>query len=251
MSTTIDFNVKHSIPGRIRIQIPALVSRKNMTGRIKTDLSNMPGIDRVLSSHFCGSVTVHYNPEIFSKQHILDMIKGIRWNDPVPLDVGTSGDKEANGTPQSSRQNNGRNTGFQRLWNVAGSISLGVGIVGVFLPLLPTVPLFLMAGFCYWRGSPRFYNRLISFGSIGPLTDNFRRGKGLPAKMKSRSIVFMWISMTTSMVFFVNSNTLRAIMVLVGIGVTLYILWIKTSDPVMNHPERSKIPVGMDQFRGE
>jgi len=108
--------------------------------------------------------------------------------------------------------------------------------------LLPAVPLFLLAGFCYWRGSPRFYNRLISFGPLGRLIDNFQKGKGLPLKTKRRAIVFMWLSMVTSMIFFLTGTTLRLVLFLVGIVVTIYILRIKTADPLIAAPERRGIP---------
>ena len=78
------------------------------------------------------------------------------------------------------------------------------------------------------------------------MVDNFQKGKGLPAKMKSRAIVFMWVSLATSMIFFVNSNALRAVMVLIGISVTLYILRIKTADPLITEPERRELPARID-----
>ena len=246
MSAATDFSIKHSIPGRLRVIFPALVSQKDLTRNLETNLSNTPGINRVQSNHFCGSVTIKYNPEIFDRQHILEVIKGVHLNGPVPSNTRISRVKKQEVVQDHPPQKNKEKKGFRRLWNVAGTISVGIGIAGVFLPLLPTVPLFLLAGFCYWRGSPRFYNRLISFGPVGRLIDNFQRGKGLPAKMKSRAIVFMWVSLATSMIFFVNSNALRAVMVLIGISVTLYILRIKTADPLITEPERRELPARID-----
>jgi len=251
MSATTDFSIKHSIPGRLRVIFPALVSQKDLTRNLETNLSNTPGIDRVKSNHFCGSITIKYNPEIFDRQHILNVIKGVHWNELIPAVGRISRVKKQEVVQDHPPQKNKEKKGFRRLWNVAGTISIGIGIAGVFLPLLPTVPLFLLAGFCYWRGSPRFYNRLISFGPVGRLVDNFQKGKGLPAKMKSRAIVFMWVSLATSMIFFVNSNALRAVMVLIGISVTLYILRIKTTDPVIHPTGQQKIPAGTDPVKGE
>jgi uncharacterized membrane protein YbaN (DUF454 family) len=242
MLTTTDFSIRHSIPGRLRITFPALVSNKNQIRKLNALLSDSPGINRVRSNHLCGSFIIHYNPEISDRQHLLEMIKDVRWHDLVPPDVRISRVNTQKPIPHDLPRNHEKRKGVRRLWNLAGGISVGVGIVGVFLPLLPTVPLFLLAGFCYWRGSPRFYNRLISFGPVGRLVDNFQKGKGLPAKMKSRAIVFMWLSMGTSMIFFLTSTTLRLILLLVGIVVTLYILGIKTADPLITTPERRRIP---------
>ena len=84
MSAATDFSIKHSIPGRLRVIFPALVSQKDLTRNLETNLSNTPGINRVQSNHFCGSVTIKYNPEIFDRQHILEVIKGVHLNGPVP-----------------------------------------------------------------------------------------------------------------------------------------------------------------------
>ena len=72
MSAATDFSIKHSIPGRLRVIFPALVSQKDLTRNLETNLSNTPGINRVQSNHFCGSVTIKYNPEIVE---IVDIIK--------------------------------------------------------------------------------------------------------------------------------------------------------------------------------
>lgn len=252
MSATTEFSIKHSIPGRLRVTFPALVSQKKLTRHLKTHLSTKPGIDHVQSNHFCGSVTIEYNPEISDKQHILHMIKGVRFGDPNPAEIPSiSSVKEPEVDLRHPFPKNRKKDLVRKFWKVSGSICMGVGIVGIFVPLLPTLPLFLAAGFCYWRGSPKFYNRLIHFGPVGPLIDNFRKGKGLPAKLKSRAILFMWISMATTMVFFVNSNTLRAIILAVGIGVTLYILRIKTAEPIIDSPDHQKIPFEIEQGKSE
>lgn len=246
MLTTTEFSIRHSIPGRLRITVPALVSHKNRIRKLKALLSDSPGITHVRSNHLCGSVIMHYNPEISDKQHLLETIKDVRWHDLIPPDVQISRVNTQKPIPHDLLRNQHNRKGVRRLWNLAGGISLGVGIVGVFLPLLPTVPLFLLAGFCYWRGSPRFYNRLVSFGPLGRLIDNFQKGKGLPLKTKRRAIVFMWFSIVTSMIFFLTGTTLRLVLFLVGIVVTLYILRIKTADPLITNPKRREIPAKID-----
>jgi len=217
MLTITDFSIKHSIPGRIRIAFPALVSRKNLTRRFESYFSDTPGINDVRSTHFCGSITIQYNSEIFNKERILALIKGFHWDDPIPAHAQSSKVQDHSPIPHHPPLlHDGKIRRFRTLWNVAGSISIG-----------------------------------IRFGSVGPLIDNFRKGKGLPAKMKSRSILFMWVSMATSMIFFVESNTLRAAMVLVGIGVTLYIFQIKTSKPIAHFSARKRIPEKIDPIKSE
>ena len=83
----------------------------------------------------------------------------------------------------------------------AGSISLVLGVLGIFLPLLPTTPLLLLAGACYIRSSDKLYRWLINHKQLGPFINNWKQGNGIPAKMKIISIIFIWFSMIFSAVF--------------------------------------------------
>ena len=54
------------------------------------------------------------------------------------------------------------------IWLIAGSISLGLGLLGVFLPLLPTVPFVLLAAFCFARSSERLHDWMLEHPKFGP-----------------------------------------------------------------------------------
>ncbi|MCP4575982.1 MAG: DUF454 domain-containing protein [Deltaproteobacteria bacterium] len=246
MENKRQYHIKHSLPGRLRVATSALIGHKKPIGLITTRLSDEPGITHVRANYLCGSIILHYDPKIVTKPVLLNILEKIIWEKTKPSDVRLPRVKETTAIQHSEPRDNGKKKRIARLWNVAGGISVGIGVVGIFLPLLPTVPLFLLAGFCYLRGSPRFYNRLISFGPVGRLVDNFQRGKGLPAKTKRRAIVFMWLSMATSIIFFLTGTTLRLVLLLIGIIVTLYILGIKTADPLITTPKRREIPAKID-----
>ena len=229
METQPDFSVKNSTPGRLRVASPTLVSNKELTRSMKMYLTNSRGVTRVTTNHYCGSITIYYDPEIAEKKSFIDMLNNVTWDKLAQLDDQTIRSEEEDGhknQPSKSKKKKHR----WNMWNLAGSFFVGIGIVGIFLPLLPTVPFLIPAAFCYWRGSPKFYNWLINLGAVGKLIKDFREGKGLPAKAKFHAILYMWISMGMSITFFVSSMALRMTMVLIGIGVTVYILRIKTSD---------------------
>ncbi len=231
MAASPYFSIQHAIPGRLRIRFPGLIGQKDRIYRLKGRLSGNRGISRVRANHLCGSITIHYNCQIVEKQAVIAILKMLpasekpSSNSPIEK---TQKDKFA---IHHEKSNGHKNKPFRKLWNLAGAISVGVGLVGVFVPLLPTVPLFLLGGFCFWRGSPRLYNRLVNSGTLGRTIDEFRKGKGLTARSKLRAILFMWLSLSISAIFLVSGLTLQIILVLVGIGVTFYILRIKTFVP--------------------
>lgn len=109
------------------------------------------------------------------------------------------------------------------LFVVAGILSLAVGIVGAFLPLLPTVPLVLLAAFCFARSSETLHHWLISHRYFGPIIENFQAGKGIPRRVKIRTILVLWLSMGLSC-WIVARLWLCLMLVAIGISVSIY-LW--------------------------
>ncbi|MCJ7657039.1 MAG: YbaN family protein [Candidatus Atribacteria bacterium] len=111
---------------------------------------------------------------------------------------------------------------------IIGSFFTGLGILGIFLPLLPTTPFLLLAAACYIRSSERFYNWLINNKWLGNYIKNYLEGKGVSLKVKVLSISLLWITIGYSVVFVVNIFPIRVILILIAIGVTIHILSIRT-----------------------
>lgn len=109
-----------------------------------------------------------------------------------------------------------------------GSFFLSLGIIGIFLPLLPTTPFFLLAAACYARGSKRFYNWLLTNRWFGNYIKNYRERKGIPLKIKVLAISFLWLAIAYSVIFVVHILLVRIILILIAIGVTIHIFSIKT-----------------------
>jgi len=111
---------------------------------------------------------------------------------------------------------------------IIGTLFLGLGIIGIFLPLLPTTPFFLLAAACYARGSKRFYNWLLTHRWFGNYIKNYRERKGIPLKIKALAISFLWLAIAYSAIFVVHILLVRIILILIAIGVTIHILSVKT-----------------------
>ena len=65
-----------------------------------------------------------------------------------------------------------------------GTLFLMLGIIGIFMPILPTTPFLLLATACYARSSRRFYNWLMNHPAFGPLIVEWRTYRSIPWRVK-------------------------------------------------------------------
>ncbi|OYU98864.1 MAG: hypothetical protein CFE45_14915 [Burkholderiales bacterium PBB5] len=79
------------------------------------------------------------------------------------------------------------------LWLLAGVLSLVTGIVGIFLPLLPTTPFVLLAAFCFSRGSARCEAWLLNHPRFGPMVRDWRNHHAIPLRAKQLAWMMMAI----------------------------------------------------------
>ena len=120
-----------------------------------------------------------------------------------------------------------RNIITKWMFNIIGSICVLLGILGILLPLLPTTPFLLLAAACYFRGSDKLYNKLINNKKLGPFIKNFQEKKAIPFKAKVYTLIILWSTLALSIIT-VNKTLVHIILPLLGIGVTIIILKIRT-----------------------
>lgn len=77
------------------------------------------------------------------------------------------------------------------LWTLAGLLSLGIGIIGIFLPVLPTTPLVLLAAFCFGKGSPRLRIWLLGHRRFGPMIENWQTTGSIAPRAKRMALIAM------------------------------------------------------------
>ena len=111
---------------------------------------------------------------------------------------------------------------------IAGTIFLGCGIIGIFLPILPTTPFLLLAAACYARSSQRFHDWLMNNRWFGNFIKNNREGRGVPLKFKIFTIFLLWLTILISIYFVINNSLIEIILILIAIDVTIHIITIKT-----------------------
>lgn len=111
---------------------------------------------------------------------------------------------------------------------ILGTVSLALGIIGIFLPLLPTTPFLLLTAALYFRGSPRLYQWLLNHKCLGPYIRNFRENKAIPLRAKIISLLLMWGTMVYCIFFLISLTEIKTVLFLVAVGVTWHILSFKT-----------------------
>ncbi len=125
------------------------------------------------------------------------------------------------------QQRQARNRVLRYLLFVCGCISVVLGVIGIFLPVLPTTPFLLLAAACFARSSKRFYRWLVTHPQLGPWVRDYLEGQGLPLKGKIWALVLMWASISFSM-WIVPLPWVRVFMLISAVCVTVYILKQKT-----------------------
>jgi uncharacterized membrane protein YbaN (DUF454 family) len=115
----------------------------------------------------------------------------------------------------------------KRLLIVAGTMATAIGIIGIFVPILPTTPFLLLAAACYVRSSERFYRWLLNNRLFGTYIGDYLAGRGMPLKTKIFTLVLLWLAIGLSVAIGTDNMVVRIVLVLVAIGVTLHIILIK------------------------
>jgi uncharacterized membrane protein YbaN (DUF454 family) len=113
---------------------------------------------------------------------------------------------------------------------IAGSFSLILGVIGIFLPLLPTTPLLLLAAACYIRSSKKLYTFLINNKYLGTYIRDYQEKGAIPKKTKIIAICFLWLSIGGSVLFIITKLFVKFILISIATGVTIHILRLKTSE---------------------
>lgn len=114
---------------------------------------------------------------------------------------------------------------------VVGWLSLILGIIGAFLPVLPTTPFVLLAAACFMRSSTRLHSWLVSHRRFGPMISSYLAGEGIPARTKAVAIAMLWASVISSIIWVIPHTAADIFVGCVAVGVTVYLLRLPTADP--------------------
>jgi uncharacterized membrane protein YbaN (DUF454 family) len=121
-------------------------------------------------------------------------------------------------------------------------ISLGlfftaIGLVGIFIPILPTTPFLLAAEFFFARSSERFRKWLFTNRYFGPYLENYKSGRGMSLRDKAITISLLWLTIGASIVLFIDIVWIKILLALIAIGVTTHLIQIKTYQPKLKESD--------------
>lgn len=108
------------------------------------------------------------------------------------------------------------------IWIVCGFLALTLGVVGMALPLLPTVPFLLLAAFCFGRGSERVHRWLLAHSVFGPPIQDWRERGAIRRKAKWIASGSILAALAMSLALGVRQEIL-AVQVLALLAVTMFI----------------------------
>lgn len=111
---------------------------------------------------------------------------------------------------------------------VFGFLSLGVAIIGIVLPGIPTTGPVLLAGYFFSRSSERFDRWLLEHRLFGPITRDWRARRGFTARAKTVSVFAIAITFSITIGFAVSHLAFRIGLVMLAVAISAYILWLPT-----------------------
>lgn len=111
---------------------------------------------------------------------------------------------------------------------ISGILLVGIGVIGIFLPLLPTTIFLILASICFLKSSPKANEWLRNHKVLGGYIDNYQNKTGLTLNAKIANIITLWTSISLSAFLLTEELYIRLILISIAIGVTIHLLMIKT-----------------------
>jgi uncharacterized membrane protein YbaN (DUF454 family) len=110
-----------------------------------------------------------------------------------------------------------------------GLVSLALGVIGIFVPLLPTTPFLLLSAVLFARSSEKLYAWLMNHKTFGKYISDYRNERAIPLRVKISALTLMWGTMLYAIFAIAQSKLwLQLLLAAIAIGVTIHILSLKT-----------------------
>lgn len=116
-----------------------------------------------------------------------------------------------------------------------GIFFVGLGLLGAFLPLLPTTPFLLLSLWLFARSSDKWKHWLLTNRLCGSYISGYYNGNGIPPRVKAYTLILLWATIACSAMLATELWWARCILLAVAVGVTIHILKFKTDKMKYRH----------------
>ncbi len=127
---------------------------------------------------------------------------------------------------------------FKTIYLLAGLLSLLLGLIGAFLPILPTVPFILLAAFCFARGYPPLYHWLRDRSLFASVLQDWERERAISRSAKRKALSMIALSFALAL-YVAPSVWLKLLLLLIGISVATFMA-TRPEPSVSANPTSSK-----------
>lgn len=114
------------------------------------------------------------------------------------------------------------------LYLISGFLLVIIGVIGIFLPVLPTTIFLILASACFIKSSPQANEWLRNHKILGMYIKNYQDKSGLTIKSKVINITLLWLMISLSALVFTELWYIRLLLFLIAVGVTIHLLLVKT-----------------------
>lgn len=114
------------------------------------------------------------------------------------------------------------------LYLLSGFLLVAIGVIGIFLPVLPTTIFLILASACFVKSSPQANQWLKNHKILGQYIKNYQEKTGLTVKAKIFNILFLWSMILLSAFFLTDEFYIKVLLLAIAVGVTIHLLMIKT-----------------------
>lgn len=114
---------------------------------------------------------------------------------------------------------------------LGGIVSVVLGTIGIFVPILPTTPFLLLAAYLFFRSSQGLYRWLLTHRVLGFYIKNYIEYRAIDLKVKVFTLIILWGSIIYSIYVATGTLWLQVLLVAIAIGVTVHIVKLRSKIP--------------------
>jgi uncharacterized membrane protein YbaN (DUF454 family) len=116
----------------------------------------------------------------------------------------------------------------RQLYIILASIFVGLGTIGIFLPLVPTTPFLLLATYFYMNSSQKRLRWLLRNRLLGPYIRSYLSKEGIPLQLKIRTLILLWATILYATFFATDKLYVQIMLIIIAISVSTHLILKKT-----------------------